>query len=73
MGRPRPSDQEMAAMKQEDGLNRRTFLKSAGMTAVLGTVGARTALAENVAGSNRATSGQQLYDFDEEYSRVGTD
>lgn len=63
----------MAAMKQENGLNRRTFLKNAGMTAVLGTVGTRTALAENVVGSSRATSDQQLYDFDEVYSRVGTD
>ena len=35
-------------MQQENGLNRRAFLRNAGMTAVLGAVGTRGAFAEEI-------------------------
>ena len=35
-------------MQQENGLNRRAFLRNAGMTAVLGAVGTRGAFAEEM-------------------------
>ena len=60
-------------MQQENGLNRRAFLKNAGMTAVLGAVGTRTAFAEEIGFVESAASGRQVYDFDEVYHRVDTD
>ena len=60
-------------MQQENGLNRRAFLKNAGMTAVLGAVGTRTAFAEEIGFVESAASGRQVYDFDEVYNRVDTD
>ena len=36
------------SMQQENGLNRRAFLRNAGMTAVLGEVGTRGAFAEEM-------------------------
>ena len=61
------------SIQQENGLNRRAFLKNAGMTAVLGAVGTRTAFAEELDVVESAGSGLQVYDFDEAYSRVDTD
>jgi cysteine-S-conjugate beta-lyase len=61
-------------MSQSNGLNRRAFLRNAGMTAVVGAVGggpsvaaAATAVAAAVAPSNGK------YDFDTPYNRFGTD
>ena len=54
------------------GLNRRTFIKSAGMTALVGAAGAVT----NTASAQSSTSIPILaggrYDFDTPYNRVGT-
>jgi cysteine-S-conjugate beta-lyase len=51
-----------------DGLGRRTFLQHAGMTALWGTAGARVS-----ADAPSAAPMQTKYDFDEIYSRFGTD
>jgi len=60
-------------MALNSGLNRRSFLKSAGMTAVLGAVGAESVLAEESTGVRPAILGKADFDFDEVFSRVGTD
>lgn len=59
-------------MQQENGLNRRTFLRNAGMTAVLGAVGTRSAFAEEMDVAEPVTTGREVFDFDEVYNRVGT-
>ncbi|HIF07889.1 MAG TPA: twin-arginine translocation signal domain-containing protein, partial [Gemmatimonadetes bacterium] len=60
-------------MSKTDGLNRRAFLKNAGMTALLGsTVGTKSVLAAEVAGTESAPMKAE-YDFDTVYSRFGTD
>jgi cystathionine beta-lyase len=58
-------------MLQNDGLNRRSFLKNAGMTALVGAVGGGAA-APLAAAELFAPSGS-AYDFDTVYNRVGTD
>ncbi len=58
-------------MSQNLELNRRSFLKSAGVTAVLGAVGAKSALAIETTGT-RSVLLAPTYDFDERFSRVGT-
>ena len=58
-------------MSQHRRLDRRAFLKSAGVTAVLGAVGAKSALATPVTDVPYAPL-NQTYDFDEIYDRVGT-
>ena len=60
-------------MQQENGLNRRAFLRNAGMTAVLGAVGTRGAFAEEMDVTEPVTTGREVFDFDEVYNRVGTD
>ncbi len=60
-------------MSQENGLNRRAFLRNAGMTALVGAVGPGTSLAAAAAVAAPATKINGKYDFDEIYSRVGTD
>ena len=60
-------------MSQSLELNRRTFLKSAGVTAVLGAVGAKPALAITETNGVPPTLLYPTYDFDERYDRVGTD
>ena len=60
-------------MQQENGLNRRAFLRNAGMTAVLGAVGTRGAFAEEMDVAEPVTTGREVFDFDEVYNRVGTD
>ena len=61
-------------MSQSLQLNRRTFLKSAGVTAVLGAVGAKPASATQATGLRSAPLAlYPTYDFDEVYDRVGTD
>ncbi|HEV3057296.1 MAG TPA: PatB family C-S lyase [Vicinamibacterales bacterium] len=67
-------------MAQQNGLNRRTFLKSAGMTAVAGAVGSGTSLsvvsavsAVSAASAAAGTLAAGTFDFDTPYSRIGTD
>ncbi len=59
-------------MFNDSGLDRRGFLKRAGMTAVLGAVGARDALASQSSDVLPPPLIQD-YNFDEIYDRVGTD
>lgn len=61
-------------MSQSSGLNRRTFLRSAGLTAVAGAVGGGPSLA--AAATAAATGAEPMngkYDFDTPYNRFGTD
>jgi cysteine-S-conjugate beta-lyase len=58
-------------MSQTHGLNRRTFLRSAGLTAVVGAVGGGTSMAAAPAIGAEPSNGK--YDFDTPYSRIGTD
>ncbi|MDA1369377.1 MAG: aminotransferase class I/II-fold pyridoxal phosphate-dependent enzyme [Proteobacteria bacterium] len=58
------------------GLNRRAFIKSAGMTALAGAAGvvatgANSAAAQTSSSNSRMAGGK--YDFDTPYNRVGTD
>jgi cystathionine beta-lyase len=59
-------------MTQINGLNRRAFLRNAGMTALVGTVGSGTSVATAVAEAAVAASGTK-FDFDTPYNRFGTD
>jgi len=62
-------------MSQREGLNRRAFLRNAGVTALVGAVGtsgASEALAATTA-SDFAEPLNGKYDFDTPYSRFGTD
>ena len=54
------------------GIDRRAFLRSAGATAVLGTVGAQEARALGAAALDFAQE-RQAFDFDTVFSRIGTD
>ena len=58
-------------MPQNTGLNRRNFLKGAGMTAVAGAVGAGSAGTAAADGMPYLVDGK--YDFDTPYNRFGTD
>ncbi len=58
-------------MPQKTGLNRRNFLKGAGMTAVAGAVGAGSAGTAAADGMPYLVDGK--YDFDTPYNRFGTD
>jgi cystathionine beta-lyase len=59
-------------MSQNVGLNRRAFLRNAGMTAVVGAVGSVGAPSIAMAGPlDEPVNGK--YDFDTPYSRFGTD
>lgn len=70
-------------MSQREGLNRRSFLRNAGLTAVVGTVGTGTTLFPGLAGiagdgrlsaaSGEAPGSGGTFDFDTIYSRIGTD
>ena len=57
-------------MAQITGLNRRAFLKNAGLTAVAGAVTSNTPLA---AAAEVALAANGSFDFDTPYNRVGTD
>jgi len=59
-------------MSQVHELNRRAFLKNAGVTAVLGAVGAKPLSATQATGVP-PTLLYPNYDFDETFDRVGTD
>jgi cystathionine beta-lyase len=58
-------------MSHNNGLDRRAFLRNAGMTALVGTVGSRTSLATAAGATVEAANGK--FDFDTPYSRIGTD
>ena len=58
-------------MSQHAGLNRRSFLRSAGMTALVGAVGPRATLTGAASAAFDAPNGK--YDFDTPYNRMGTD
>jgi len=59
-------------MPQNDGLNRRSFLRNAGMTALVGAVGSGSPLAvASAAAAVVAENGK--FDFDTPYNRFGTD
>jgi cystathionine beta-lyase len=60
-------------MSQSLELNRRAFLKSAGVTAVLGAVGAKPASATIGTNGVPPTLLYPTHDFDEAFDRVGTD
>ena len=63
-------------MTKESGLNRRSFLRNAGLTAVLAGAGSPLDKFELGEGSSQKGSDkkqQVKYDFDEVYDRVGTD
>jgi cystathionine beta-lyase len=57
-------------MAMQHGLNRRTFLRSAGLAALAGSVVQRSSLAATIA--PQGVAGPR-YDFDEAYARIGTD
>ena len=63
-------------MPAQGGFDRRSFLKHAGASALIGAVGARAAAGEIAATASTAAPGaapaQQVFDFDEVYDRVGT-
>ena len=59
-------------MPHATGLDRRSFLRNAGMTALAGAVGTRTSLAGETAGPAFGPSDGK-YDFDTPYNRIGTD
>jgi cystathionine beta-lyase len=61
-------------MSQHDGLNRRSFLRTAGMTALVGAAGTHSSAAAVAAGAAfGAPDANGKYDFDTPYSRFGTD
>jgi cystathionine beta-lyase len=59
-------------MSQREGLNRRTFLRNAGMTALVGAVGPGAA-SSAMAATEFAEPLNGKFDFDTPYSRIGTD
>lgn len=59
-------------MSQNDGLDRRAFLKHAGLTALVGAVGTGTPMVA-AAASAAFEPPDSTYDFDTVYNRVGTD
>jgi cysteine-S-conjugate beta-lyase len=61
-------------MQQNDGLNRRAFLRNAGMTALVGAVGSSTPLGAAAAAAVTAEAAANgKFDFDTPYNRFGTD
>src|SRR5215212_3531869 len=59
-------------MAQHEGLGRRSFLKNAGLTALVGAVGGGGSVATAAASAAFAASSGK-YDFDTPYNRFGTD
>jgi cystathionine beta-lyase len=60
-------------MALNGGLNRRTFLKNAGMTALVGAAGTSTSLTAAAAAAVSSELVNSRYDFDIPYDRVGSD
>jgi len=59
-------------MAQNDGLNRRAFLRNAGITAFVGAVGSKTPIAAAAEAAFAPGDGGK-FDFDTPYNRFGTD
>jgi len=60
-------------MSHNNGLSRRSFLKNAGMTALVGAVGTGTSLGTAGASAAFESPDDGRFDFDTPYNRVGTD
>ena len=60
-------------MSQHDGLNRRAFLRNAGMTALAGAVGSGSSARGRRRGSRRRTAGERQVRLRHAYNRFGTD
>ncbi len=62
-------------MSQTDGLNRRSFLRNAGLTALVGAVGSGTSLSASAAAAlaSAPADANGKFDFDTPYNRLGTD
>ncbi len=58
-------------MSHSAGLNRRVFLRNAGLTALVGAAGSRTPLV-SAAGHHALPPDNGKYDFDTVYNRIGT-
>src|SRR5437764_1092329 len=60
-------------MAQNDGLNRRSFLRNAGLTALVGAVAPGSSLAAAAGAALVPAADNTKFDFDTPYSRIGTD
>jgi cystathionine beta-lyase len=60
-------------MSQNDGLNRRSFLRNAGLTALVGAVAPGSSLAAAAGAALVPAADSTKFDFDTPYSRIGTD
>ena len=60
-------------MSQNDGLNRRSFLRNAGLTALVGAVAPGSSLAAAAGAALAPAADPTKFDFDTPYSRIGTD
>ena len=60
-------------MSQNDGLNRRSFLKNAGLTALVGAVAPGSSLVAAAGAALVPAADNTKFDFDTPYSRIGTD
>ena len=60
-------------MSQNDGLNRRSFLRNAGLTALVGAVAPGSSLAAAAGAALAPAADSTKFDFDTPYSRIGTD
>lgn len=60
-------------MPKNTGLNRRNFIKGAGMTAVAGAIGSTAATSVSAADEGMPYLVNGKYDFDTPYSRIGSD
>ena len=60
-------------MAQNDGLNRRSFLRNAGLTALVGAVAPDSSLAAAAGAAFVPAPDSTKFDFDTPYSRIGTD
>ena len=60
-------------MSQNDGLNRRSFLRNAGLTALVGAVAPGSSLAAAAGAALAPAADTTKFDFDTPYSRIGTD
>jgi len=60
-------------MSQSNGLNRRSFLRNAGLTALVGAVTPGSSIAEAAGAALVPAADSTKFDFDTPYSRIGTD
>ena len=60
-------------MSQNNGLNRRSFLRNAGLTALVGAVAPGSSLAAAAGAALVPAPDATKFDFDTPYSRIGTD